>query len=138
MGWEILSRCLWKCNVPRLVRSWPPLHPWPQPPHLHKGPGGSLLGKGPTEGTLILEASLTFPPFHVVYQALRGVGNRGNGARSPTQELEMSLPPPPLRLNSPRKARTQRPDICFSCRHLCLANIPPLSFLPGVCCCLSH
>lgn len=41
---------------------------------------------------MILEASLTFPPFHVVYQALRGVGNRGSGARSPTQELEMSPP----------------------------------------------
>lgn len=58
-GWA--GRCypavFGRCNLPHLVRSRPPPHFRPQPPHLQKGPGGSLLGKGPTEGNLILTAT---------------------------------------------------------------------------------
>ena len=115
---DAITAVFGKCNLPHLVRSRPPPHFWPQPPHLQKGPGGSLLGKGPTEGNLS-QPLPTAPILRCLPGAQRDWDQGQWGQEASPGALNVYCPG---KLKPRRKAGTQRPDICFSCRHLCLAD----------------
>lgn len=113
-----------KCSLPPLVTSRPPTFPFlaSTSPSVEGTWGfSSSLGKGTRKSwDLDPQSHSQLFPSQVIYQVYWEELEPANKGRSPPRSSKC---PFPWRAEmSVHKAETRHPDICLSCRHLCLAN----------------